>query len=220
MQERPPGVVSVELPRIERIHDLLAAISLDEYDPAVDRLPIEHDDRFAALEETINLFARPLDATVREHRATISQLEASRRELADKLETIDRQRAAIRDLSTPVVEVWDDILALPIVGLVDDERARETTAALLEQIARTRARCVIIDLTGVASVDTAIAGHFLGLVGAARLVGAYCVITGISPAVAETITHIGVDLSGIRTLSSLKAGLRACLDHLAARRRG
>lgn len=215
---RAPAVVSVELPRIDRIHDLLAAISLDEYDPAVDRLTLDRDDRFAALEETIDLFARQLDATVREHRATIAQLEASRRELIDKLATIEAQRAALRELTAPIVEVWDDVLALPVVGVVDGERAHEMTAALLERVTRSRARCVIIDLTGVEDVDATIAGHFLDLVGAARLIGAYCVITGIRPGVADTMTHLGVDLSGVRTLATLKAGLAACVAHLGRAR--
>ncbi|MCY1010371.1 hypothetical protein OV079_33355 [Nannocystis pusilla] len=79
------------IPRIERIHDLLASISLDEFDPAADLLPLAHQDRFGALEETINLFALQLDVTVREHRGTICELEASRRELQDKLTTIEEQ---------------------------------------------------------------------------------------------------------------------------------
>jgi rsbT co-antagonist protein RsbR len=209
----------VGLERIERIHDLLASVCLEEYDPAVDRLTIEHDDRFAALEEAIDLFVRQLDRTVREHRDSIRQLEASRDELADKLATIEQQRAAIRDLSTPVVELWDDILALPLVGLVDAQRADDITAELLQRITTSRARCVIIDVTGVELVDTTTAGHFIRLVAATRLIGAFSVMTGISPQIAATLSELGVDLSGIRTLSTLKAGLQACLARLARRAR-
>lgn len=202
------------LPRLERIHDLLASIMLEEYDPAVDHLPHDHGDRFAALEEAIDLFARQLDATTREHRETIRQLEGSRRELEDKLATIEEQREAIRTLSTPVVELWDDVLALPIVGAVDTQRADEMIAELLQRVTGTRARCVIIDVTGVELVDTATAGHFLRLVATTRLVGAYCVITGISPRIAAAMTELGVDLAGTPTLATLKDGLKACFTHL------
>lgn len=210
----PPAAVSVVFPRIERIHDLLASISLDEFDPAVDRLPIEHDDRFAALEETINLFARQLDVTVREHRGTIRQLETSRRELEDQLVTIEEQRAAIRTMSTPIVELWDDVLALPIVGVVDSRRADDMVGELLQRVTETRTRCVIIDLTGVELVDTATAGHFLRLVATTRLIGAFCVITGINPRIAAAMTELGVDMAGTPTLSTLKDGLKACFAHL------
>lgn len=210
----PPAAVSVAVSRISRIHDLLASISLDEYDPAVDALPVDHDDRFAALEETINLFARQLDRTVREHRASIRELAASRDELTDQLATIERQRAAIRELSTPVVELWDDILALPVVGLVDAARADAMTGELLQRITESRARCVIIDLTGVEVVDTATAGHFIRLIAATRLLGAYAVITGISPRIASTLSELGVDLAGTRTRATLKEGLKACFNHL------
>ena len=202
------------LSRIERIHDLLASISLDEYDPAVDRLKIEHHDRFAALEETINLFARQLDHTVREHRESIRELAASRDDLAEQLATVERQRAAIRELSTPVVELWDDVLALPVIGLVDAQRADDMTGELLQRITQSRSRCVIIDVTGVERVDTATAGHFIRLVAATRLVGAFCVISGVSPQIAGTLVELGVELAGIRTVGSLKEGLKACFVHL------
>lgn len=211
--------IPVALRRIERIHDLLASVCLEEYDPAVDRLAIADEDRFAALEEAIDLFVRQLDRTVREHRGTIGELEASRDELAEKLATIERQRAAIRDMSTPVVELWDDVLALPVVGHIDAQRAEDMTGELLERVTRSRARCVIIDITGVDTVDAGTAGHFLRVIAATRLVGAFCVITGVSPQIAGALVGLGVDLSGVRTLATLKDGLQACLTHLGRRAR-
>lgn len=92
------------------------------------------------------------------------------------------------------------------------------TAVLLQRITEARARCVILDVTGVEVVDAGTADHFLRLVGATRLVGAFCVITGISPTMAETMTELGVELSGARTLGSLKEGLKACFAHLSAAR--
>ncbi len=210
-------VLPVSAERIDRIRDVLAAISLGEFDLAKDLIPLSEQDGFAALEETINLFARQLDFSVRQNEEAMRQQEQSRRELEEKLATIERQRMAIRVLSTPVIELWEDILTLPIVGVVDTQRSVELTERLLHRIAQTRARCVIIDITGVGVVDTMTANHFIKMVNAARLLGTHCVVTGISPVIAQTLTQIGVDLREVKTLGSLKDGLKECFLYLRAR---
>jgi rsbT co-antagonist protein RsbR len=134
--------------------------------------------------------------------------------LRDKLATIERQQLAIRDLSTPVIEIWEDILTLPIVGVIDSQRSSEMTSRLLAAIDESGARCVIVDVTGVDVVDTMTADHLIRMIRAARLLGAYCVLTGLSPDVAQTLVRIGVDLRGIRTLRSLKEGLKSCFLRL------
>lgn len=128
-----------------------------------------------------------------------------------RLETIERQRIAIADLSAPIIDVWDEILALPIVGLVDSQRSIELTERLLERIASTQARAVIVDLTGVDVVDTMTANHLLQMIRAARLLGTYCVLSGISPQIAQTLVQLEVELDEIATVRNLKEGLRACL---------
>lgn len=136
------------------------------------------------------------------------------RELEVKLATIERQDAAIRDLSTPIMEIWDDVLVLPIVGVVDTRRSMEIMNNLLERIVETQSRCVIIDVTGVEFIDTKTADYLLKVVRASNLLGTRCVLTGLSPAIAQTLVDIGADLTEVRTLRNLKAGLKDCLRYL------
>jgi rsbT co-antagonist protein RsbR len=142
------------------------------------------------------------------------------RELEAKLVTIERQAAAIRELSTPVMEIWDDVLVLPIVGVVDTKRSMEIMDNLLQRIVDTQSRCVIIDVTGVEVVDTKTADYLLKVVRASNLLGTRCVLTGLSPAIAQTLVEIGADLAEVRTLRNLKAGLKDCLRFLRGSRSG
>ncbi|MFP2926174.1 STAS domain-containing protein [Pyxidicoccus sp. 3LG] len=206
--------VEIDLDRLERIRDVLAMISLGEFDPAQHLISVQDADSFSSFEETINLFARQLHASVRENEQSIQKLEGARRELEEKLATIEQQRLAIRDLSTPIIELWEDVLTLPIVGVMDTQRSMDMTERLLHRISQGKARCAIIDITGVEVVDTATANHFIKMVNAARLLGTYCVVTGISPIIAQTLTQIGVDLREVKTLGSLRDGLKECFLYL------
>nr|BDT33657.1 STAS domain-containing protein [Myxococcus sp. MH1] len=220
MSHTPSAPLSIAPERIGRIIDVLSLISVGEFSSARTTIDIREQDELAALEETLNIFVRELASTRREHEEALTRLAASHRELEEKLSTIDRQRDAIRDLSTPIIELWDDILTLPIVGVVDTQRAMEMTERLLHRVVQGKARCVIIDITGVEVVDTMTANHFIKMVGSARLLGAYCVVTGIRPAIARTLVQIGVDLREVKTLGSLKEGLRDCFLHLNGRGAG
>jgi len=127
--------------------------------------------------------------------------------LSTKEETIVEQQAAIRELSTPVLTLMDGLLLLPVVGVIDSHRARQMTDQLLHGIHRHRAKVVVIDVTGVAAVDSMVANHLLQAVDAAALLGATAIVTGVSAAVAQTVVKIGVDLSRLRTVSDLQGGL-------------
>jgi rsbT co-antagonist protein RsbR len=140
--------------------------------------------------------------------------------LEEKLDTIRRQQVAIRDLSAPIIDLWEGILTLPIVGTVDSQRAVDITEKLLQRINETNAACVIIDLTGVDVVDTMTADHLIKLVKSARLLGTYCVVTGIGPEIARTLVDLGVELHELITLKRLREGLQACLSHLRDRKSG
>jgi len=133
---------------------------------------------------------------------------AYQRELEDKLATIDKQRAAIRELSTPVMEVWDGVLCLPVVGVIDTARSSEMTEALLRAVVAKNVACTIIDITGIEVMDTRTADHFIRMAKAVRLLGARCLLTGINPGIAQTIVHMGVDLAGIETHRTLRDALQ------------
>jgi len=120
---------------------------------------------------------------------------------------IRQQQEAIRELSTPVLPVRERLLILPIIGIIDPQRARQLTEQLLQGIRRNRAKVVVMDLTGVPSVDAAVANHLVHTVEAARLLGADVIVTGLSPGLAQTLVTIGVDLGRIFTVGDLRGGL-------------
>ena len=120
---------------------------------------------------------------------------------------IKQQQEAIQELSTPVLPLRAGLLLLPVIGVIDSHRARQLTEQLLDGIRTHRAKSVVIDLTGVPAVDSAVANHLLQTVRAAKLLGANAVVTGISTENAQTLTRIGVDLSGLVTTSDLQSGI-------------
>lgn len=123
--------------------------------------------------------------------------------LKSREEIIQRQQREMMELSTPVVQLWDNILALPLIGTLDSERTQIVMESLLQKIVETGAAIAIIDITGVPTVDTLVAQHLLKTVAAARLMGADCIISGIRPQIAQTIVHLGVNLSEVTTKASL-----------------
>jgi rsbT co-antagonist protein RsbR len=114
-------------------------------------------------------------------------------------------------MSTPIIEVWDGVLTLPILGLVDSVRTAEIMDGLLQAVTRVRARFAILDMTGVDVIDTSTAGHLLGLIRAIRLLGAEGIITGIHPNIAQTMVSLDVDLSNIKVHANLREALKYCI---------
>jgi rsbT co-antagonist protein RsbR len=169
-------------------------------------------DALTGLEMGINFLIVDLRTNSLANKEKEDKLLAQRRELEARLLTIEQQAKAIKEMSTPVLEVWDDVLVVPVIGVVDTDRGTEIMEAVLERLSTAQARCVVVDVTGVPILDARTADHLLSVVKAATLLGAKCVLTGVSPAVAQTVVSLGVDLSKIVTLRNLKAGLRHCLD--------
>ena len=124
---------------------------------------------------------------------------------------IARQQRELLELSTPVVELWKDVLALPLVGTLDSSRTQIVMESLLQKIVDTGASIAIIDITGVPTVDTLVAQHLLKTVAATRLMGADCIISGIRPQIAQTIVHLGVDLGQVTTKATLADAFRIAL---------
>ena len=125
---------------------------------------------------------------------------------------IKRQQEELLELSTPVVKLWDGILALPMIGTLDSQRTQVVMESLLQRIVDTGSEIAIIDITGVPTVDTLVAQHLLKTVTAIRLMGADCIISGIRPQIAQTIVHLGLDLQGVVTKANLSDALKLALS--------
>jgi rsbT co-antagonist protein RsbR len=126
-------------------------------------------------------------------------------------EVIRRQQEEMLELSTPVVQLWDGVVALPLIGTLDSARTSVVMETLLQTIVETRSEIAIIDITGVPTVDTLVAQHLLKTVAAARLMGADCIISGIRPQIAQTMVHLQIDLSSVITKATLAEALRTAL---------
>jgi rsbT co-antagonist protein RsbR len=156
-------------------------------------------------EDEIEAQRRELLTSERAKNEALERLQQSQADL------IRKQQLALQELSTPVLDIWDDVLALPIIGTVDSSRSVQIVERLLAEIVAKQSRWVIIDVTGVEVIDTQTASHFLRIAKAVELLGASCLLTGLRPAVAQTLVQLDVDLRELRTLRSLKHGLRHCV---------
>jgi len=137
---------------------------------------------------------------------TVDAFQTTREQL------IARQQEELMELSTPVVKLWDGILALPIIGTLDSARTQVVMESLLQAVVQTNSRVAIIDITGVPTVDTLVAQHLLKTVTAARLMGADCIISGVRPQIAQTIVHLGIDLAGVVTKAKLSDAFALALQ--------
>jgi rsbT co-antagonist protein RsbR len=217
--------------RLRRLSDTLAQL-LDGDFGAIELHGAIANDALGRIEETVQFLVmdtKTVSLANREKEAAlvlqqelletkIEQLEQHRlqirrqeQELAAKAATIELQTVAIRELSTPILEVWDDVLVLPIIGAIDTNRSETITVELLDRIERMQTKWVILDITGVELVDTQTADHLLKVVRAAALLGCSSLLCGVQPAVAQTLVGIGVDLLEIETARTLKNALRHCL---------
>jgi rsbT co-antagonist protein RsbR len=120
---------------------------------------------------------------------------------------LEEQSRTIREISTPAIELWDRVLVLPVLGVIDSMRAQQMTDTMLNKIKETSSKVIILDIQGVAAVDTAVANHLIKITKATRLMGCQCIISGISPAVAETIVQLGIEMGDVKTNSTLRDAL-------------
>jgi rsbT co-antagonist protein RsbR len=178
---------------------VLSNISFGDYET---RLTIDAGDQsnVGRLFRGINELIDALQAE--EVRTTLYQ-----RELEEKLTMIEQQRVAIRELSTPIMEVWDGVLCLPVVGVMDTIRSDDITNALLRSVVELKADYVIIDITGIEVMDTRTVDHFMRMAKSMRLLGAHCALTGINANIAQTVVHMGIDINNIVMYRSLRDAL-------------
>jgi rsbT co-antagonist protein RsbR len=142
---------------------------------------------------------------------TVSSYQRTREEV------IKRQQQELLELSTPVIKLWEGVLAVPMIGTLDSARTQLVMETLLQRIVEAGAELAIIDITGVPTVDTLVAQHLLKTVSAIRLMGAECIISGIRPQIAQTIVHLGIDLHGIATKANLADALALALQQTGYR---
>jgi rsbT co-antagonist protein RsbR len=184
----PRGVETREVLEIVLLlRDVLARSLFDKYQETPDHL----DQILDAYEPAANRIAVTVGVSFVEERERV----------------IREQQAAIRDLSTPVLQVRERLVILPIIGVLDTQRARQLTEQLLGAIQTNRAKVVVIDITGVAAIDLTVANHLVQTVEASRLMGASAIITGLSSDIAQTLVDLGVDLSMMKTVGDLQGGL-------------
>ncbi|HXT37713.1 MAG TPA: PAS domain S-box protein [Chloroflexota bacterium] len=129
-------------------------------------------------------------------------------------ESVARRAQELLDISTPVVRVWEGIMLAPIIGLLDSQRTQQLLEKLLQAIIDTGSSVALVDITGVPAIDTQTASHLIESIAAVRLIGADVILTGVRPAIAQTLVHLGIDLTGVNTRASLAAGLHAAIESL------
>jgi rsbT co-antagonist protein RsbR len=219
MKRGKPARVAISPDRLETTIKALSFAAVRRYESCLELLREGfRDDDYGELEMAFSIFVEDMGAAQRGLEEALARYEVANRELEEKLATIEHQQGAMRELSSPIIEVWAGILCLPVVGIVDTQRSAEMSAALLDAVVERQVRFAIVDLTGVDVIDTKTADHFLKMTRSVRLLGAECILTGIKPAVAQTLVHIGVDLTDLTTLRSLRDALQRHLPVAGERR--
>src|SRR5262249_6449082 len=193
---QPP--IRVAPDRLNGVIQALAYAAQEQYEACLELLHAHAEkDEFTELETAFTTFVEELAQAKRALKDALGRHEVANRELEDQLRMIELQQAAMRDRAAPITGVWAAALCLPVVGIVDSQRSAEMTESLLETVVTKQARTAIVDITGIDVMDTKTADHFIKMAKAIRLLGAECIITGINPAIAQTLVQIGVDLTQV-----------------------
>jgi rsbT co-antagonist protein RsbR len=136
-------------------------------------------------------------------------------DISERIEVMELNRS-LMEMSTPVTQVWDKLLLLPLVGIIDTKRARDIMSAMLSEISETRARVFILDISGVGVIDTAVANHLIQITKATSLMGCDCIVSGVSPAIAQTIVELGIDIGRVQTTATMQDALVGAFERLGA----
>ncbi|MFC1824760.1 STAS domain-containing protein [Thermodesulfobacteriota bacterium] len=191
--------------RVNKIEDILASIAAGDMEA---RINSEVEDDFTGVEEAVDLLINDLTDELRQREKTQKELEERLATIQEQQKTILQQQEDLLELSSPVIKVWDNVVVLPVIGTLDSRRTQIMMENLLQRIVDTGCTIAILDITGVPTIDTQVANHLIKTVTSARLLGAECIVSGISPAIAQTIVHLGIDLSSIQTRATLQESMR------------
>ncbi|MFE4053872.1 STAS domain-containing protein [Streptomyces sp. YIM B13518] len=211
----------VAAPGFDRVREQLGRMS--EARSRTGSSPAQIADEVAALRAPVAelLRAEPADASAPEAAESMLaltvlmgtlRLVVMQTALGSGQELIARQRQQLLEVATPVISLWEGVVAVPLIGTLDSARSQVVMESLLESIVDRRARYVILDITGVSTVDSLVAQHLMKTVAAARLMGAECIVSGIRPAIARTVVHLGIDLGSVLTRASLADALAHVLS--------
>ncbi len=196
--------------RIDHIEEVLSSVAAGDLDIRVNS-GIEDD--LTGIEEAINILIEDLTHELKQSQKLQHEMQEKLKKIQEQQKTIIQQQEDLMELSSPVSKVWDNILILPVIGTLDSQRTQVMMENLLQKIVDTGCTMAILDITGVPTVDTQVANHLLKTVTSARLLGADCIISGISPAIAQTIVHLGIDLSAIKTKATLQDAMIFAMKH-------
>jgi len=192
--------------RLQAMTDVLVAVAQGQYSS---RIELDgSNDILDGLAMAINMTLDELEDNLESLERRVQERTV---ELSEKVRTIAQQNQTIVELSTPVIQVWENVLVLPLIGLIDATRGRQLMEDLLESIRKTGATTAIIDVTGVPVIDTAVSDYLLRTVAAAKLLGTEAILSGIRPDAAQTLVSVGVDLSSITTTATLQQGLERAI---------
>ncbi len=203
--------VAIDPARFARLLEIVSMALIGEYAAALNHFEPLREDELGMLEEGMRIFITELKDGHEARLQATDALEMARAELEQKLTLIEAQRREIHALSTPILDVWHDVLAVPLIGALDHARALEITEKLLQRVVETGTFWTLLDLTGVDEVDETTADHLVKLARAVKLIGGRCVVTGVSPATAHAFVSLGQGLGDLRCLPSLREGLQYCL---------
>ena len=196
-------------PRVQAVLDVLLQLAGADLSA---RVPdVGGDSPIDLVAAAVNMLGEELEAATLAEAELRAELEEENRMRREELEQLARAQEAIRELSTPVIEIWRGVLILPLIGVIDEARGQQIMEQLLTAVVRTGANTVILDITGVPEIDTSVADRLLKAMAASELLGTNSILTGVSPANAQTLVRLGVDFEHVDTARTLEAGLRRAL---------
>lgn len=203
--------VAVQTERLARLKTAAALAAEGSFTDALALLDGSPGDTLGEAERSVRTLIHDFKVAVEQSALAVEEFRASKIELQQKLDTIQRQRESIQQLSAPVIDVWDGVIVVPLIGALDPASAEDLSSRVLFHLQRARTAWVILDLTGIEQIDEAIAQRLLRLAQAVGLMGAQCLLTGMRAGAARLLASLGTDLATLRSVPSLREGLKHCL---------